>query len=266
MKPARIAVLGIAIVAGGVAMLLVRRPGETQVIVKESPAQQVTINTAEVLTTAGDLPLGHVVTAGDLRWQHWPTLAINPLMIQKGDAETQIKDFTGAIVRSAFLANEPLRSDKVIKGAGGGFMSAVLPSGKRAVAITTDTQGQNTAGGFILPNDRVDVIRTYRDDEATKATGSEVQVSETILTNIRILAIGQNVQEQGGTKVVTGQTATLELDPKQVETVALAQRVGQLTLALRSIVDANRTSETLSDRDGSVTVIRFGVSQQSTKK
>ena len=117
----------------------------------------------------------------------------------------------------------------------------MLPSGMRAVAINIDPSGGATAGGFILPNDRVDVIRVYRDEEQTKALGVEVNTAQTILTNVRVLAIGQTVQEKGGEKTVVGANATLELDPAQAELIVLAQRTagaGNLHLTLRSMLDA----------------------------
>ena len=81
-------------------------------------------------------------------------------------------------------------------------LSAILPSGMRAVAINIDPGGGATAGGFILPNDRVDVIRVFRDEEQTKARGVEVNGAQTILTNVRVLAIAQNIQEKGADKVL----------------------------------------------------------------
>jgi pilus assembly protein CpaB len=143
-------------------------------------------------------------------------------------------------------------------------MSTMLTSGMRAVAINIDSQGATTAGGFILPNDRVDVVRTYRDDEATKSTGSDVVVTQTILTNIRVLAIGQNVQNKNGEAVVVGSNATLELDSKQAELIILAQRTGQLSLLLRAMVDSNKSNEAVAEsEDPALTIVRFGVSSQS---
>ena len=175
-------------------------------------------------------------------------------------------DAAGSIARSAFLSGEPIRRERLIKANGGGFMSAILPSGMRAIAISIDTRGATSAGGFVLPNDRVDVIRTYRDDEASRAGGGDIHLSETILTNIRVLAIGQNVQERNGDKVVTGETATLELTPNQAEIVTLAQKTGQLSLALRSIADAQRIEETREDRDAGLLVVRYGVAKQGPKR
>ena len=152
-------------------------------------------------------------------------------------------------------------------------MSAILPEGRRALAINIVSSGARTAGGFILPNDRVDVISTRRDDEATRIKQADVFVSETILQNIRVLAIGQNIQERKGLfqseaeKVVIGETATLELDPRQAEVVTLAQRMGELALVLRSLSDANKPVENPVSRDeAGLTIVRYGVSQTIGKK
>jgi pilus assembly protein CpaB len=159
------------------------------------------------------------------------------------------------------LGAEPIRREKLIKTDGTGFLSAVLPAGKRAIAISTDSRGANTAGGFILPNDHVDVIRTYR-DEGT-GSRSESYSSETILRNVRVLAIGQNVQERNGEKVVIGETATLEVDPGQVETVAQAQKTGSLSLALRSLKDVGEVARPAED--GAMTLVRYGVTSRGVK-
>ena len=144
-------------------------------------------------------------------------------------------------------------------------MSAILPSGMRAVAIATDTRGTTSAGGFILPNDRVDVIQTAQ--SVADGGGTTLPVSQIILSNIRVLAIGQNIQERNGEKVITGETATLELTPAQAEHVILAQKVGQLSLALRSIADVNETgTPQRSERQDAFQIIRFGVQQQAPLK
>jgi pilus assembly protein CpaB len=167
-----------------------------------------------------------------------------------------------------FVAGEPIREAKLINAKGSGFMAAILPSGMRAVS--TQISPENGAGGFILPNDRVDVLLTRRDREAEKQAGGEVQVTETILRNARVLAIDQNIQEKDGQKVVIGKTATIELSPREAETLVLAQRMGSLSLALRSITDAQSTDPKADDKDdhrtGSVNVIRFGISTTATPK
>ena len=149
-------------------------------------------------------------------------------------------------------------------------MSAILPTGLRAVAIKIDNSGDDYAGGFILPNDRVDVIKVFRDDGATKERGVEVLGAQTMLTNVKVLAIGQNIQEENGKKVVVGANATLELDPQQAEQVILAQHAGNtnLHLVLRSLADSAGPATTVGD-DGSnntnLTIVRFGSPQTAAR-
>ena len=93
-------------------------------------------------------------------------------------------------------------------------------------AISTEISAETGAGGFILPNDRVDVILSRRDKTAEKTAGVETHTSETILKNVRVLAIDQMVEEKNGQRVVVGKTATLELNPSQAETLALSKQLG----------------------------------------
>jgi pilus assembly protein CpaB len=259
MKIARIAVLGVALAAGGGAALMLRSGPAPAPAAAPAPA----LPTVEVLVSAGDLPMGQGLKATDLRWQSWPADASGSSLIRKSDTPNGIEELVGSIVRNPFINGEPIRREKLIKG-DGGFMSAILPSGMRAVAISIDTRGATSAGGFILPNDRVDVIRT---SQVASEGGPSQAMSEIILSNIRVLAIGQSVQERNGEKVVTGETATLELSPAQSEMVVLAQKIGQLSLALRSLADVNETGTPVrEERSRALQIIRFGVQQQAPVK
>jgi pilus assembly protein CpaB len=141
-------------------------------------------------------------------------------------------------------------------------MAAILPEGMRAVA--TDIIPETSAGGFILPNDHVDVILSRRDKDAEKATGSEaVFVSEIVISNVRVLAIDQTVEEKSGQRVIIGKTATLELTPNQSEIFTRAKQMGNVTLALRSIADfegkdAPEVDNKPQSRTG-INMVRFGV-------
>ena len=257
MKPARLIVLATALGAAGVAAAIMMRTNAPAPVVVQTEA--VPSKSVEVLVAAADLPMGQVLKPADLRWQPWPAdLAPNGATL-RDNAPNAAKELEGSLVRSSFLAGEPMRREKLVRADGSGFMSAILPSGMRALAISIDTRGATSAGGFILPNDRVDVLRIYRDDEASKAGGGDVQIAETILSSVRVLAIGQNVQERQGERVVTGETATLELTPSQAETLALAQRTGQLSLALRSLADNKQVASREDKPDPALTVIRGGV-------
>jgi pilus assembly protein CpaB len=268
MKAARIVVLGVAIGAGGLAALLAGGGGEQKPApVAEAPKSQ--IDTADILVAKSDVGLGQVVSAGDMQWQAWPTSAASPTFIRKSEQPDALEKLAGSIARSPFVVGEPIREQKLVKAKGSGFMAAILPSGMRAVS--TEISPENGAGGFILPNDRVDVILTRRDRAAEKASGIEVHTSETILQNVRVLAIDQNVEEKNGQKVVVGKTATLELAPGQAETLALSRQLGTLSLALRSITDAEARNAQASDEKstgprGAVNVVRYGVSTTMTAK
>jgi pilus assembly protein CpaB len=135
-------------------------------------------------------------------------------------------------------------------------LAAILPEGKRALAISIDQRGSNSAGALILPNDHVDVIRVFKDPRASKSQGAEVFSSETLLQNIRVLAIGPNIEEKNGGRVAVGETATLELGPDEVNTIALAQRSGTLTLALRSVADVNASQSTQRANTTTIAIVR----------
>lgn len=257
MKPARIAIIGVAVVAGLAAAYLSSGRRES------APSPQVAIEpekiaASEVLVAATDVPLGTKLGASNLKWLTWPAEGISPGMILKKDAPDAIAQNAGAIVRETFVANEPVSKDKLIKS-DAGYLAAILPEGKRALAIGIDQRGSNSAGTLILPNDHVDVIHVYKDWRATKAQGTDIYSSETLLQNIRVLAIGPNIEEKNGERVAVGETATLELDPDEVNTIALAQRSGALTLALRSVADVNTAQVVAMEKDTQLSVIRYGV-------
>lgn len=253
MSPARIIILIVALAAGIGAAMLMQRPSAPEKV------QHVAAPTVPVLVAATDIPVGHLVTAADMRWIDWPLSSVPAGVLRKDETPEAETELAGQLARFAMLVSEPLRREKLIKADSSGFLSAVLPSGMRAIAITTDGRGANTAGGFILPNDRVDVIATLKD----AASQGGDYISETILQNLRVLAIGQNVQERNGEKVVIGETATLEVEPAQVEKLVQAQRDGSLSLALRSLRDANEKPDTQTER--ALTLVKYGITTKSVK-
>jgi pilus assembly protein CpaB len=263
MKAARIVVLGVAVVAGGLAALMAGRQSPPPAPPPPQPVAK--LETTEVLVAKADIGLGQAVQAGDMQWQTWPLAAAGPYFMRRSDKPNAIEELAGSIARAPLVAGEPIREAKLIKANGSGFMAAILPSGKRAVS--TEISPETGAGGFILPNDHVDVILSRRDREAEKA-GTESFVSETILSNIRVLAIDQSVEEKNGQKVVVGKTATLELAPRQAETLALARQLGTLSLALRSIADGNKpvVEDKPERRSIGINTVRFGVTTTTTPK
>lgn len=266
MKAARLVVLTVAIAAGGVAAMLAGRTGKAPEV-KVAPAPKVA--SIDVLVAKTDIGMGQTVSPGDVQWQEWPISAATGNFIRKAERPGAIENLSGSIARAPFVSGEPIREAKLVNAKGSGFMAAILPSGMRA--ISTQISPETGAGGFILPNDRVDVILTRRQTDADKASGGgDSHSSEIILSNIRVLAIDQNVEEKNGQKVVVGKTATLELTPAQTETLALSQQLGSLSLALRSITDAThddpQTEDKPGNRRGGVNIVRFGVSTMTTPK
>ncbi len=262
MKPARIIVLGVALAAGGVAAMLAS--GSRQPEAPKGPPPPPPLATVDVLVAKSNLDTGQVVGATDVGWQTWPAASAGSSFIRKPDRPDAVKDFVGAIVRTPVMAGEPIRDSKVVAGRGGGFMAAILPHGMRAVAI--DVSPDTGAGGFILPNDHVDVVLTRRDKAVEKVTGVERFISETVLRNVRVLAVDQNVEDKDGQKVVIGKTATVELDPHQAETLALSKQLGTLSLALRSLLNSQSPTPEGGDTDDKgkpVNTVRYGVSTQS---
>ncbi len=262
MNKVQIGVLGLTLAAFGGAYFLFNVGGASQAPV----VQQAKLDTVDVLVAAADIPMGTQITEKDYAWQQWPRAAASELMIARSGAQSNPDEFKAAITRAAFLRGEPIRRDKLVIGGNSGFMSAILPSGKRAVAIRIDASGTTSAGNFILPNDRVDVVRILKDD--VQASGSGTPIPQVVLSNVKILAIGQTVQEENGKKVISGGNATLELTPEQAEKIIAASSAGgDLHLILRALVDSGGET-TDGGGVGSVpamTIVRFGSAVQAAR-
>jgi len=254
MNTARIVVLTIALGAGGVAAYLASGADN-----KTLPAEPVAqIQTVDVLVAKADIGLGQTVAAEDLQWQTWPAATASNNFMRRNERPEAVKDVLGSIARAPFIAGEPIREPKLVKPNGSGFMAAILPTGMRAVS--TEISPETGAGGFILPNDRVDVILSKREKNPDK-NGPDLVHAEIILSNIRVLAIDQAPKEKDGQNSVVGKTATLELKPEQAEILARARQSGTLSLALRSIADVNAPEKPVDvvKRGEGVNVIRFGI-------
>ena len=254
MRRAQIAVLILAVGAGGVAAVLATR-SEQPVAAVPAPAPVAAV---EVLVAKTDIEVGRRLSPDDVQWQAGPETAANSQYIRKTDNPAAAAQIAGSIARSAFIGGEPIREAKLIRANGSGFMAALIRPGMRA--ISTDITPEAGVGGFILPNDHVDLILT----RVEKFGGEESYHSETILTNVRVLAIDQTVEEKNGQRVVIGKIATLELSPAQAETLALARRLGSISLMLRSLRDSELSLAEQNSRAGrldraeSVSVVRFG--------
>ena len=240
MNSARIIVLIIALGAGGIAAYLVSGSDN-----KPPPAAPVAdLPTTDVLVAKSEIGLGQTVKPEDLQWQTWPSAAASNSFIRRTDRPDATTQIAGWIARAPFIAGEPIREQKLVKADGSGFMAAILPSGMRA--ISTEISPETGAGGFILPNDRVDVILSRR--QKSTDGSPDIVVSEIILPNVRVLAIDQAPKEKDGQNSVIGKTVTLELKPEQAERLARSRQTGTLTLALRSIADVKSVEARADDQ------------------
>ena len=261
MNTARIVVLIIALGAGGVAAYLASGSDN-----KPAPAQPVAqMETVDVLVAKSDIGLGQTVKLEDLLWQTWPASTASNTFIRRGDRPDATTQVAGSIARAPFIAGEPIREQKLVKADGSGFMAAILPTGMRAVS--TEISPETASGGFILPNDRIDVVLTRHQKNPDHADSNDIVVSQIILANIRVLAIDQAPKEKDGQSSLVGRTVTLELKPEQTATLAAARQAGTLSLALRSIADANAVEipdDNAAKRGVSVNVVRYGIPAQTT--
>jgi len=251
MNIARIVVLIIALSAGAVAAYLASGSDN-----KPAPAEQVVqLPTVDVLVAKADIGLGQALTPNDLQWQSWPASTAGNTFIRRNDRPDATTQLAGSIARAPFIAGEPIREAKLVKADGSGFMAAILPTGMRAVS--TEISPETGAGGFILPNDRVDVILSKHQKGLNGAP--DIVVSEVVLPNVRVLAIDQAPKEKDGQNNVIGKTVTLELRPEQAETLARSRQTGTLTLALRSIADLKSVE---ASADNQVITVYRGTDRQ----
>jgi pilus assembly protein CpaB len=271
MAASRLIILSVAVAAAGGAGYVAKNmatatPPET---VAFAGPQEPAIQLSDVLILTGDVPMGASVD-GHIGWQSWPADAVNANFITRSAEPDALDKLKTSIARMAMYSGEPLRRSKLV-GDGQSFMSSILPSGKRAIAtrIAADT----SAGGFILPNDYVDVIMTRRVDGEVPNSG---YITDTVLKNIKVLAIDQAIQEdEEGRRVKVGETATLELTPQQAEIITVAQQMAdRLSLSLRSVADAQEKPTDEADylvsgagRRGLVRLIKSGeITEVGSKK
>jgi len=265
MNVVRISVLALALVAAGAAAFLVRG------LVLENDRQSANAD-AQAIETVGVLVAGRLITpgetvrGGDLRWQAWPVTAVAEGQVTQTAQPNARTDYQGSIARRAFGSGEPIVPGSMVQPGEAGLMAALVSPGMRAMAVSVSDD--NSAGGFILPGDRVDIVVTR---EVTQERGSRSFISETVLFNVRVLAIDQVFSEDVSGGSMVGDTITVEVSPSQSETLALAQVVGDVSLALRSFADSATpeddsgpvaevlASVTSDPRGGQITVVRNGL-------
>jgi len=195
----------------------------------EAEAPQAAPQQSRVLVAQGDLAAGQFIRPENLRWQPWPADGIAQSYTLESKAK--IEDFIGAVVRIGVNDGEPITEGRLVRPGDRGFMAAVLTPGYRAVTVTVTVS--SGLAGFVFPGDRVDLLLTMALNEEAGAKRQR-HASETLLTDLRVLAVDQRADDQSK-EVVVAKTATLEVTPKQAETIAVATELGNLSLSLRSL-------------------------------
>lgn len=258
MKRAQLLGISIALVAGGLAFFGMKG------LIKQPPpriVQEKTIDSVNVLVASNTIGLGERASPASFKWMEWPASAVRGSTFITSDTRPNaMNELTGAVARSPISRFEPITESKLIQAGKGGVLAAILPPGMRA--ISTKITRYTAVGQLILPNDHVDVILTQRQ---RGKNGGEETVSRTLFRNIRVLAIGAQLESKKDQKKSDGDVATLELTPVQAEELARANSLGELSLALRSVADMNRDKgKNLPDRrkaeqSSGVRLLKYGV-------
>jgi len=272
MNRTRLAVLAVALGSAGLATYMAM--GILGKKHKQVETVEVTkYETVDVLVATKNLQMGERLVGGSIGWQSWPKSTVTSLMVTSAaqpDAKTK---YETARARAAIFEGEPILDKKLVMPDETGFMSAILPKGMRAISVSVSAE--TGAGGFILPNDRVDVLLTRKVDDGSNQKAAS---TETVLSNVRVLAIDQTFKPKGDEDkeyVVADKTATLELDPRQTEVISMTQDLDQLSLTLRSIrendgvpladIVPKLSEKYVNGTDTSeMTIIRYGVARTVT--
>ncbi|MBA3069371.1 MAG: Flp pilus assembly protein CpaB [Hyphomonas sp.] len=272
MSPMRIIILLLALAAAGGAAFLVIQLSKPQVVTETVTKDQLVIQQTEVsevnvLTVTRDFASGETVKAEDLKWSPWPKANVVDGFYVETAAPASIETLTGAVVKTALYKGEPLLPQKIAIKGEQGLLSAMMNPDMRAVSV--EISAESASGGFVLPNDRVDVILTY-DQKAQPERGIvERAMATTIIKNVRVLAIDQNfAATEEGEVARLGNTATLEVSPSEAELLAMSQRLGEVSLSLRPLdqfvsgTSRDPRTELLEGDGGSsgagITIIRNG--------
>lgn len=300
MKTSRYVVMGVAALAAILLAFLVRGmiSGHSGNDAKASiQAAAPVVPTARVLIATREIKAGTRIGEDDLGWQDWPVNSLNPSYITDGATppaggapagaegapavpaavtkpangiaqavtdkimpSASKEAYVGGVAREDILANEPIIDAKIVRADEGGFMAVMLQPGMRALAVPVSVD--NTAGGFILPGDHVDILVTHQ-TQRTGGAGGTIDSVQPVLRNIRVLAIDQAVSTDKDKQSVIGATATLEVSPEDGQAVTLAKASGTLSLMLRSYADASGPSGVVNASptgagDTSVRVFRNG--------
>ena len=232
MSARQLIVLVIAAVAAVGALLLIRGLGARQA--EQTAAETEQIAGQQVLVAARDIPQGAALAPSDLAVALFPTSSVSNSFVRLDQQPSAQADFVGGVARRAFVQGEPIVAASIVQPDGRGFMAAQLEPGFRAVAI--EIESTTAAGGFIQPNDHVDVIMTARVDN--QGGSGETVRSDIVLRDVRVMALGDRTTTQTSgeaPEAVPASVAVLELSAEDARVLALADEMGTISLALRGV-------------------------------
>lgn len=267
MNARRLLVLVLAAGAAGVVALMVRGLVGGGSKTAQAAVPPPAVEMSEVLVASTRLEPGKPVLADSVRWQAWPAKSVDASFIRRnGNSASPAAIVAGTVARAPIVEGEPITFQKIVKSDASGFMAATVAPGMRAVSIAVSVA--SVAGGFIMPNNRIDLLLTTISTDNPKRG-----MTRTVLSNVRVLAIDQESGSKSQKAVSDVKTVTLELTPEQARSVIMAQAMGTLSLALRSLGDddaqlaANgngRAAEIDEGQTGVVAVIRYGMVRRSS--
>ncbi|MEM7768585.1 MAG: Flp pilus assembly protein CpaB [Pseudomonadota bacterium] len=245
MSPMRLIILLVAAVSAIAAAVVVRSmtaaPTVTRPTAPTAPATVTEIietPQTPVLVMLHDVKVGELLGPDDFEWKEWPDTTLNPNYFTQDISPTAIEDLAGSVVRTAMVEQEPVLAHKIVRKGETGYMAALLTPGLRAVSVEISTD--KASGGFILPGDRVDIMVTYDVDMIEPVSGGTESRpnTTTIMENVRILAIDQQFRSDESGQYAIGSTATVEVEPEMGRLLVMADRIGEVSMALRSLQDA----------------------------
>ncbi len=262
MDRRRLALIAVALLAGGAAFYLSMRTGEQPApapVVISQPAPKPTV---DVLVAAKALEPGEQVSPDSVKWQSMVEESLPEGALTRRTSPEAQTELAGQVVLQPIRIGEPVRQDRLRAQDEGGMLAGMLGTGMRAVSIPLDARNVRAVSGFIAVNDRVDVAITLPSDPSGRVAG-QIQTSRLLLQNIRVIALGHDLARTQiiGQKLTLPEVATLEVTPEQANQLLMAMRQSgaEVSLMLRPVGEKGEIANPQEDRQ--IITIRFGRAQ-----
>lgn len=260
----QISIIGGALLVAGGAFIWMRSQSANPQVAQPVAVSEAKVETVNVLVAKRDMVVGERISPSSLGWEAYtPTSAAAPGFFLQSKNPNAIEEFSNGIVRQAMVKGEPVLASKIVDvDAKTGAMAALLTPGMRAVSFPISPE--TAVAGFVLPNDRVDILLTREVQFTSNGQSQSRVVSSAILENVRVLAIDQSVTQDKDKSTLPGGVATVELSAADAEKLRLAHKLGDLSVLLRGYADAG--GATFAANDSDVMSQRAGVGQSGDPK